>query len=51
MTREEIEAKIEDLKERMFYLDMKDRWSNDDYARSRQMYEEVSDLKKQLTEM
>ena len=51
MTKEEIEAKIEDLKESIFYLDMKDRWSNDDYTRSRQMNMELIDLKKKLAEM
>lgn len=51
MTREQIEAKIEDLKESIFILAMDDHWSRDDYDRDRKMHSELRELEKQLAEM
>ena len=51
MTREEIEARIEELESDSFYLDMKDHWTSADFDRSRAMFNERMKLKKQLEEM
>lgn len=47
-TREEIEKKIKELKNYMFMLDMKDRWTERDYEVSREWHNEIMDLKRQL---
>lgn len=36
--------KIQDLKNQIFLLDMKDRWDADDYATSRKWRQELKDL-------
>lgn len=48
MTKEEIEKKIEELKEAKFMNNMVDRWSSDNYAFDRKVTQEIADLKKQL---
>ena len=48
MTRQEIEKKIEDIKNREFYLQMKDRWDWKDYEISRKHIEEIRELEKEL---
>ena len=48
MTRQEIEKKIEELEDREFYLQMKDRWDWKDYEISRKRKEEIRELKKEL---
>ena len=48
MTRQEIEKKIEDIKNREFYLQMKDRWDWKDYEISRKHREEIRELEKEL---
>ena len=47
MTREEIKKEIEELENREFYLQMKDRWDWKDYEISRKRNEEIRELKKQ----
>lgn len=51
MTRQQIEERIEDLEDRRFILDMKDRWNSDDYRTDREWSEEIRTLKKQLETM
>lgn len=48
MTREEITAKIEDLEERKFFLDMKDRWARSDYDYYDKLTSEIRELEKLL---
>ena len=41
MSREEILKQIEDIEEREFFLQMKDRWSQEDYRLSDKHHEEI----------
>ncbi len=50
MTKEEIKKRIESIKDSEFYLQMKDRWSSEDYETSRKHHEEIIRLKKLLEE-
>lgn len=46
MTRIDILNKeIEDLEERIFYLNMKDRWTIEDFELKREMLERLNNLK------
>lgn len=40
-----IKERIAELERNIFMLDMKDRWSTEDYATSRRWYEELRELK------
>ena len=44
MTKEEIKEKIEQLKNRVFLINMKDRWTNEDERRITEMENEIRDL-------
>lgn len=48
MTRQEIEAKIEELETREFYLKMKDFWSRSDFDYNDKLHREIRELKEQL---
>ena len=48
MNREEIIKKIEELKEAEFMLNMKDRWTPNDYKRDRELFRERAELEKML---
>ena len=48
MTRQEIEARIEELETREFYLKMKDRWSRSDFDYNDKLHREIRELKEQL---
>lgn len=45
MTREDIIKKIEELEERKFFIDMVDRWTEDDRRAIRAINEELRSLK------
>ena len=47
-TREEITKRIETVKNNMFYLNMKDRWTTQDYRTMDRYHREIQELKKQL---
>ena len=51
MEREAIVKRIEELKEKMFILAMKDMWSQDDFTTNRKWWTEELELKKQLEKM
>ena len=51
MSREEILKQIEDIEKREFFLQMKDRWSQEDYKLSDKHHEEIRELKKKLEEL
>ena len=48
MTREEMEKRMEELDRMMFFLNMKDRWNDEDYKRDREMFREWKTLKDKL---
>lgn len=48
MTMKEINERLEKLCAQEFYLQMKDRWTPDDYETDRKMNEEMRVLKEQL---
>ena len=48
MTRENIEKKIKHVKERKFYLAMKDRWSFADYQLNDELNKQLKKLKEEL---
>lgn len=48
MSREEIEQKIEEVKNRQFMLQMKDHWSDDDYDTDRMYSCQLRQLKEML---
>ena len=50
MTKEEIKKRIDSIRDDEFYLQMKDRWSNEDYELSRKYSEEIVRLRKLLEE-
>lgn len=43
-----IEKRLDELSKEEFYLRMKDRWSNEDFERMREINEEQRNLKKLL---
>lgn len=49
MTRQEIQNKIEELKERKFYNNMVDRWINENYELDFFLRNEIEKLEKELT--
>lgn len=51
MTKNEIQARIDELEKRRFYLSMKDHWDADDYDYDRKMFAEVLELKKTMDEL
>lgn len=48
MTMQEINKRLEELCKQEFYLQMKDRWTAEDYETDRKMNEEIRVLKEQL---
>lgn len=48
MTNKEREQKMEELENRMFFLNMKDNWTNKDFESMREMKKEWNELKKGL---
>lgn len=48
MTMKEINNRLAKLIEREFYLQMKDRWTPEDYEDDRKMNEEIRKLKEEL---
>ena len=51
MSKEEIEKRIESVENSLFYLDMKDRWSPEDYSYNHSLECELADLKRMLKEV
>lgn len=51
MTMQEINKKLEELCKQEFYLQMKDRWTTEDYETDRRMNEEIRQLEKKLKEI
>ena len=47
---EEIKKQIEELEDRLFFLNMKDRWTMQDREREMQLNLQLANLKKQLIE-
>lgn len=50
MSREEMHAKLNSLKDERFYLAMKDSWSRADFARDDELRIEIRKLTKEITE-
>ena len=48
MTKEEIMKKIEQLQNRLFMINMIDRWTNEDRRRMEETEDEIRELKMQL---
>lgn len=48
MTRNEILTKIDELETKAFYLNMKDRWTREDYRTMDKYNNEIHKLKKEL---
>lgn len=48
MTKTEIINRINELKEYAFYLNMKDRWTDKDYATMRRYDKEIKELEEML---
>lgn len=46
----DINKRIEELEESIFYLHMKDRWNNQDYLMMNRMQIELNELKKKVEE-
>ena len=51
MTKNEMQARIDDLEKRRFYLSMKDCWDADDHDYDRKMFTEALELKKAMAEL
>lgn len=51
MTMQEINKKLEELCKQEFYLQMKDRWTAEDYETDRKINREIQKLEEQLKEM
>lgn len=47
MTKEQIEQRIKQLEDQLFYLDMKDRWDRQDYETHDKIVEELRELQEQ----
>ena len=50
-TREEILKAIEETERWAFYLDMKDRWTTEDYRTMNRYRREIRELKRELATM
>ena len=50
MTKQEIIDRIEKIEDNKFYLNMKDRWTNADWAKIREYDRELWKLQEQLKE-
>ena len=48
MTKSEIKERIDRLEDLKFYLNMKDRWTTEDYRTMSRYRREIQELKKQL---
>jgi len=48
MTRTEIIERIDELEANAFYLNMKDRWTPEDYRIMNKWHREIRELKKEL---
>ena len=48
---EEIDAKIEELRQRQFMLNMKDHWDSFDYDADRELTNRIKELERQKTEI
>ena len=48
--REELIARLEAIKERRFFLAMKDRWNTEDYALDNKLYSEELAIKREFAE-
>ncbi len=48
--RDELKARLEAIKNRRFFLAMKDRWNVNDYALDSKLFNEELAIKKELTE-
>ena len=48
MTKNEIKEKIDRLEDLKFYLNMKDRWTTEDYRTMGRYHREIQELRKQL---
>ena len=48
MTKNEIKERIDRLEDLKFYLNMKDRWTTEDYKTINRYHREIQELKKQL---
>ena len=48
MTKNEIKERIDRLEDLKFYLNMKDRWTTEDYKTINRYHRELQELKKQL---
>lgn len=51
MTMQEINKKLEELCKQEFYLQMKDRWTPEDYVLDRKMHDEMLKIKDELKEL
>ena len=50
-TKKEILKKITELEAKMFYLDMKDVWTQEDYQLDRMWLREITELKKRYRDL
>lgn len=48
MTKEELIERLRFLEEQEFFLQMKDRWTPDDYEASRKMNDEMREIREKL---
>lgn len=48
MTKNEIKERIDRLEDLKFYLNMKDRWTTENYRTMNRYHNEIQELKKQL---
>lgn len=48
MTRQEMENKLEELRERKFMLNMIDHWDNEDYELDSELRKEIKELEEKL---
>lgn len=51
MTAKEINQRLEKLSEQEFYLQMKDRWTTEDYETDQKINREIQKLEEQLKEV
>lgn len=51
MTREELEARLEEVEDARFDLKMKDRWSSADYRLNDKLFEERQALKEAIAKL
>lgn len=49
--KEQLEAKLEKLKNSQFYLNMKDHWTEKDFEEDNKLDKEIYEVKKALAEM